>query len=63
MKFVIKGRTFDTASSTVVAVSRGIRLPDYNNQVGDAEIRFDNTLFRTAKGALLSFTCIRPRSS
>lgn len=51
MKFVINGRTFDTASSTVVAIRRGISLPSYNNLVGDHECRYEIVLYRTAKGA------------
>jgi hypothetical protein len=51
MKFVINGRTFDTATSTVVAISRGIKPPDYNNDVGDHECRYEIVLYRTAKGA------------
>ena len=51
MKFVINGRTFDTATSTKVAVSRGINHPVFNNMVGDSEVRFENVLYRTAKGA------------
>lgn len=51
MKFIINGRTFDTATSTTVAVDRGINMPDYNNLPGDAEVRYENTLFRTTKGA------------
>jgi hypothetical protein len=51
MKFVIKGRTFDTASSTVAAISRGIDEPCYNNMVGDRETRYELVLYRTAKGA------------
>jgi hypothetical protein len=52
MKFVINGRTFDTVSSTAVAVSRGINPPYYNNSVGDSERRYEDVLYRTSKGAL-----------
>jgi hypothetical protein len=51
MKFVLKGRTFDTASSTVAAINRGISEPMYNNVVGDCETRYEVVLYRTAKGA------------
>jgi hypothetical protein len=51
MKFIINGRTFDSATSAVIAVSRGINQPDYNNAVGDSEVRYENTLYRTVKGA------------
>lgn len=52
IKFIINGRTFDTATSTTLAVDCGITDPDYNNVVGDCEVRFTNVLYRTAKGAL-----------
>lgn len=52
IKFIINSRTFDTATSTALAVDRGITDPDYNNAVGDCEVRFRNVLYRTAKGAL-----------
>jgi hypothetical protein len=51
MKFVINGRTFDTTTSTVVAINRGIDLPYYNNVVDDRECRYEVVLYRTAKGA------------
>jgi len=51
MKFIINGRTFDTATASKVAVSRGINQPAYNNMVGDSEVRFEDVLYRTAKGA------------
>lgn len=56
MKFIINGRTFDTATSTKAAISRGINPPDYNNIVGDSEVRFENVLYRTAKGAFFVHT-------
>ncbi len=51
MKFVINGRTFDTATSTVVAIDRGINMPSYDNSAGDSECRYEVVLYRTAKGA------------
>ncbi len=51
MKFVINGRTFDTASATRKAVSRGIRHPNYDGMVGDSELRYERTLYQTGKGA------------
>jgi hypothetical protein len=51
MKFIINGRTFDTVSSTAVAISRGINAPHYNNSVGDSEVRYEDVLYRTSKGA------------
>jgi len=52
MKFVIKGRTFDTATSNVVAIDRGIAMRA--NRLGDHEKRYESVLYRTAKGA---FSC------
>jgi len=49
MKFVIDGRTFDTAACATVAVSRGISLPSHD-MVGDLDIRFEEVLYRTAEG-------------
>lgn len=51
MKFVLNGRTFDTATSSTVAINRGIREPSYNNSVGDSELRYEDVLYRTQKGA------------
>jgi len=51
MKFVINGRTFDAATATAVAISRGIRQPAYNSSAGDSELRFEDVLYRTARGA------------
>jgi len=48
MKFVIKGRTFDTATSNVVAIDRGIAMRA--NRLGDHEKRYESVLYRTAKG-------------
>jgi len=53
MKFVIDGRTFDTASATRVAVSRGIELPSHD-MVGDSAIRFEDVLYRTADGSFFA---------
>ena len=54
MKFILNGRSFDTAASTVVAISRGVHDP-YNSgfdERGSAEeVRFEYMLYRTAKGA------------
>ena len=51
MKFVLNGRTFDTATSTKVAIHRGVTKPRYDNIAGDSEIRYEDTLYRTVKGA------------
>lgn len=45
MKFILAGRTFDTATSTKAAIARGMK------QVPDGEMRFEHALYRTAKGA------------
>ncbi len=56
MKFVLNGRSFDTATSSPVAISRGVQAPDGFGQFWDSryngaeQVRFDHTLFRTAKG-------------
>jgi len=51
MKFIIKGRTFDTATSSVVAFHRGSYIPtEFSGQPGVESVRFEDTLFRTAKG-------------
>lgn len=46
MKFILSGRTFDTAGSTKMAIARGIK------QAPDGEMRFEHVLYRTAKGAI-----------
>src|SRR3954452_14937103 len=50
MKFYANGRSYDTASSTPLAVSRGIREPEY--RLGITELRWEDTLYRTQKDAL-----------
>ena len=60
MRFILNGRTFDTANSTPLAVSRSILVPDTfglrplrDFYEGDWEqVRIEATLYRTAKGAL-----------
>src|SRR5688500_4541548 len=53
MKFVINGRTYDTATSTTVAVARGSYEPGQFDEDRTAmEIRYEDVLYRTAKGAL-----------
>jgi hypothetical protein len=51
MKFILQGRTFDTAASKKVAVSRGMDLPRLDNSPSDCEIRYEKILFRTVQGA------------
>lgn len=48
MKFILNGRTFDTASSIRVAVSSGAYA---EGEQGDPQVRFEHTAFRTAKGS------------
>lgn len=55
MKFVINGRSFDTASSSPAAISRGVIASDFDSYdkgqwVGAEQVRFEYTLFRTPKG-------------
>lgn len=60
MRFIINGRTFDTATSSPLAVSREILVPDQfglrpqgHFYEGDWEqVRAETTLYRTAKGSL-----------
>ena len=56
MKFIINGRTFDTAGSIKVAFARGINHPSYNNNPWDCEVRYENTLYRTVKGSFFVHT-------
>lgn len=59
MRFIINGRTFDTTNSTTVATWRGVRtqanvqyeIGDVQYEIGADEIRWDDVLYRTAKGA------------
>jgi hypothetical protein len=53
MKFIIKGSTFDTATSTTVALSRGAYTPDgfHRDYTGAEQVRYEEVLYRTAKGA------------
>ena len=51
MKFVINGRTFDTATSTKAAVFRGVSHVQPGDFPTNSEMRFDDVLYRTAKGA------------
>lgn len=55
MRFILNGRTFDTASASQVAVLRGVH-DQYNSgfsERGNAEeVRFEEVLYRTANGAL-----------
>ena len=54
MKFVIDGRTYDTATSTQAAIYRGAadRLSyGYDLPPDAATVRYEHVLYRTAKGA------------
>lgn len=54
MKFVVNGLTYSTETASVVAVSRGAYQPyhDSDGNFGAEQVRFENTLYRTQKGAL-----------
>lgn len=60
MRFILNGRTFDTATSTPLAVSRFIHVPESRLNYTIArmfegdwdQVRGEETLYRTAKGAL-----------
>jgi len=56
MKFILNGRTFDTATSTVIAISRGVGQPSsFGWPVHtDGETRFEEVLYRTMRGALFT---------
>ena len=53
MKFILNGRSFDTISSTKVAVSRGQvpQPPGWRHDSDVPEVRYERILFKTAKGA------------
>ncbi len=66
VKFILNGRSFDTATSSQVAISRGVDGPrglhfvagpeksrqwlGYEDEEGAEQVRFEAILFRTAKG-------------
>ncbi len=51
VQFILNGRTFDTATSSQVAVHRGVVIPDeYSEYNGAEQQRFECILYRTAKG-------------
>ena len=55
LKFILDGRSFDTTTSYVVAVSRGAYDPRNSSfeKPGSAEeVRFERVLYRTAMSAL-----------
>ncbi len=52
MKFILNGRTFDTQTSHTRAISRGVREPMHYDPPGAQSIRYEDVLYRTAKGAL-----------
>lgn len=54
MKFVIAGRTYDTATSTVAAVYRGSSDREsyrYDLPPDAVSVRYEHVLYRTQKGA------------
>jgi hypothetical protein len=53
MKFIIKGRTFDTSTSQTVAVASGVYQPEQFDEWFPAQsVRYEDVLYRTAKGSL-----------
>lgn len=55
VKFVLNGRSFDTATSSQVAISRGAYAPglaghEFDEHRGAEQVRFEHILFRTPKG-------------
>ena len=53
MKFILNGRSFDTTTSSEVAISRGAYTPEQwdGDYPGAAQVRYERILFRTAKSA------------
>lgn len=54
MKFITNGRTFDTATSTRLAINRGVYTPPiWGHDTGDVPtVRYVAVLYRTANGTL-----------
>ena len=54
MKFILGGLTYDTATSTTVAVASGAYSPkeSWDEDFPAQSVRFEDVLYRTAKGAL-----------
>jgi len=53
MKFILNGRTFDTSSSKVLAISSGVYTPGQFEDSWPAQsVRFESVLYRTPKGSL-----------
>lgn len=54
MKFVVNGLTYSTETASIVAVSRGVYQPchDSDGNFGAEQVRFENTLYQSPKGAL-----------
>ena len=51
MKFIINGRSFDTATSTTVAISRGVLIgPKAWAYQNAEEVRYETVLYRTPNG-------------
>ncbi len=54
MKFILNGRTFDTSTSSTAAISRGTAgpfSPTIQEYPGSESVRYEDVLYRTAKGA------------
>lgn len=55
MRFILAGRTFDTATSTTVAHARGHLTPETPEEGGDVRsVRFEHVLYRTERGAFFA---------
>jgi hypothetical protein len=51
MRFILAGRTFDTQTSTTVAIARGHLVPDAPDPSDIKSVRFEYALYRTGRGA------------
>jgi hypothetical protein len=51
MQFILDKRSYDTATSTVAAVSRGVMGDPSDQYPGAESVRFEDVLYRTQKGA------------
>ncbi len=51
MKFILNGRTFNTQTSQTVAISRGESEPSEYALPVPQNIRYEDVLYRTGKGA------------
>jgi hypothetical protein len=55
MKFILDSQSFDTATSSIVAVSRGVHRPNnsgFDERGSAEEVRFERVMYRTVSGTL-----------